>query len=191
MYGYGEHLSTATAGKQYDVGRNAAQEDEMFSKAFEQAQTNAAYHEISYGLESESQNHFAERAKNEHMEESQAEQMREAQERSKEDTPEEVQYRIGSDRILDESREQGDEYNDADDADELARTAGSLLENVKGDTSKKFQESNFLSLMRQLRDREVTVDGDKIVDVSHFTSTVHHARQDLVNHVRLNESPLE
>ena len=51
------------------------------------------------------------------------------------------------------------------EADELARTAGALLENVKSDTSKKFQESSFLSLMRQLRDREVTVEGDKFVDV--------------------------
>lgn len=51
------------------------------------------------------------------------------------------------------------------EADELARTAGALLENVKSETSKKFQESSFLSLMRQLRDREVTVEGDKFVDV--------------------------
>jgi len=53
------------------------------------------------------------------------------------------------------------------DADELARTAGTLLENVRGDTTKKFQDSTFLSLMRQLRDREVKVEGDKIVTVSH------------------------
>ena len=51
------------------------------------------------------------------------------------------------------------------EADELARTAGALLENVKSETSKKFQESSFLSLMRQLRDREVTVEGDRFVDV--------------------------
>ena len=51
-------------------------------------------------------------------------------------------------------------------ADELARTAGQLLENVKGDQSRKFQESSFLSLMRQLRDREVRVEGDKFVHVS-------------------------
>ena len=52
------------------------------------------------------------------------------------------------------------------EADELARTAGQLLDNVKHDQSVKFQQSNFLSLMRQLRDKEVRVDGDKIVDVS-------------------------
>ena len=63
------------------------------------------------------------------------------------------------------------------DADELARTAGELLNNVKDDHSQKFKESNFLSLMRQLRDREVHIDGDAIVDVSAypaFTSINHH-----------------
>ena len=53
-----------------------------------------------------------------------------------------------------------------DDADALAATATQLLENVKDEPSRKFQESSFLSLMRQLRDREVHVEGDKIVDVS-------------------------
>lgn len=74
--------------------------------------------------------------------------------------------RIGSDKIFDEAQTTGEEGNIADDAEELARTAGQLLENVKGDQSQKFQESNFLSLMRQLRDREVRVEGDKLVDVS-------------------------
>ena len=74
--------------------------------------------------------------------------------------------RIGSDKILDEAQRTGEEGNEADDAEELARTAGQLLENVKGDQSQKFQESKFLSLMRQLRDREVRVEGDKLVDVS-------------------------
>ena len=80
--------------------------------------------------------------------------------------------RIGSDRVLDESQTREEEGKEADDAEELARTAGQLLENVKGDQSQKFQESNFLSLMRQLRDKEVRVEGDKLVDVSipSFTS---------------------
>jgi len=74
--------------------------------------------------------------------------------------------RIGSGRILDEAQERQSQQKQANDADELARTAGQLLENVKGDQSRKFQESNFLSLMRQLRDKEVRVEGDKLVDVS-------------------------
>ena len=79
--------------------------------------------------------------------------------------------RIGSDRILDEAQKMGEEGKEADDAEELARTAGQLLENVKGDQSQKFKESNFLSLMRQLRDKEVRVEGDKLVDVSILSST--------------------
>lgn len=73
---------------------------------------------------------------------------------------------IGSDKILDEFPQEGQEKQARNEADELARTAGELLDNVKHDPSQKFRESNFLSLMRQLRDREVQVEGDKIVDVS-------------------------
>ncbi|KAL8649595.1 MAG: hypothetical protein Q9210_004305 [Variospora velana] len=75
-------------------------------------------------------------------------------------------YRIGSDKILDESLERREERSDAKEADELAKTAGLLLENVKHDQSTKFQESSFLSLMRQLRDKEAKVEGDKIISVS-------------------------
>ena len=83
------------------------------------------------------------------------------------------QPRIGSDRILDESQQKDDINHDGkDDSDELARTAGKLLENVKDDTSKKFAGSNFLSLMRQLRDREVRIENDHFVDVSLANSCV-------------------
>ena len=74
--------------------------------------------------------------------------------------------RIGSDRIVDDVENKEGKDSDETEADELARTAGLLLENVKDDQSRKFQQSSFLSLMRQLRDREVRVDGDKLVDVS-------------------------
>lgn len=84
---------------------------------------------------------------------------------------ESMDYRIGSDRIVDDdiSRQ---ERSDAQEADELARTAGHLLENVKHDQSAKFRGSNFLSLMRQLRDKEVKVEGANIVQVSCRT---HHS----------------
>lgn len=51
------------------------------------------------------------------------------------------------------------------DEDEMAETAGRLLERVADNTSEKFQNSQFLQLMRRLRDREVRVEEDKIVDV--------------------------
>jgi hypothetical protein len=52
------------------------------------------------------------------------------------------------------------------DDDEMAATAGQLLERVADNTSEKFQKSQFLELMRRLRDREVRVEGENIVDVS-------------------------
>lgn len=67
--------------------------------------------------------------------------------------------RIGSDRIP--AHQEG-----INEADELAKTAGELLDSVSHDTSQKFKQSNFLALMRQLRDREVAVDGDKLRHVS-------------------------
>jgi hypothetical protein len=58
-----------------------------------------------------------------------------------------------------------------DDPDELAQTAGRLLDSVKDNQSQKFQESTFLSLMRRIRDREVRVEGDKMVEVGNTPST--------------------
>ncbi|KAF2731157.1 hypothetical protein EJ04DRAFT_554904 [Polyplosphaeria fusca] len=57
------------------------------------------------------------------------------------------------------------------DDDEMAQTAGRLLERVADNTSQKFQNSQFLELMRRLRDREVRVDGDKVVEVSSVQSS--------------------
>ncbi|MCJ1365267.1 hypothetical protein MMC16_004388 [Acarospora aff. strigata] len=73
---------------------------------------------------------------------------------------------IGADTILHEAQEEPKEDQQNDDPDELARTAGQLLDSVKFDQSQKFQESNFLALMRRLRDREVRVEGDKMVDAT-------------------------
>jgi hypothetical protein len=58
------------------------------------------------------------------------------------------------------------------DDDEMATTAGKLLERVADNTSEKFQNSQFLGLMRRLRDREVRVEEDKIVEVKSETSTL-------------------
>jgi hypothetical protein len=73
------------------------------------------------------------------------------------------QPRLGADLIHDPR--EGDRVQQQDDPDALARTAGHLLDSVKDNRSDKFQNSQFLQLMRQLRDREVTVEGDKIVGV--------------------------
>ena len=72
--------------------------------------------------------------------------------------------RLGADLIHD-PRDQK-QHETPDDPDALARTAGQLLDSVKDNQSDKFQNSQFLQLMRQLRDHEVTVKGDKIVGVT-------------------------
>ena len=74
--------------------------------------------------------------------------------------------RIGSDTIAADQKEQQGGLDADREADELSRTAGQLLDNLKDEQNQKFQKSNFLELMRQLRDKEVRVDGDKMVSVS-------------------------
>ncbi|KJA20716.1 hypothetical protein HYPSUDRAFT_42780 [Hypholoma sublateritium FD-334 SS-4] len=64
----------------------------------------------------------------------------------------------------------------AHEADELARTAGLLLENVKHEQNPKFQKSAFLGLMKQLRDGEVIVDGNKMVESDGRTSSQANAK---------------
>lgn len=79
------------------------------------------------------------------------------------DEPQEF-IRIGSDTIP-QANNRGPEAR-VNDADELAKTAGHLLESVSHDQSQKFRESNFLALMRRIRDREVHVEGDEFREVS-------------------------
>ncbi|KAI9767068.1 MAG: hypothetical protein M1835_007092 [Candelina submexicana] len=76
------------------------------------------------------------------------------------------QLRIGADTIPWQDPEQEQERLGKDDPDALARTAGQLLDSVKDDQSEKFRGSSFLALMRQLRDKEVTVHGEQLVDNS-------------------------
>lgn len=61
--------------------------------------------------------------------------------------------------------EQKDQQLPPNPDDEMAQTAARLLERVADNTSEKFQNSQFLGLMRRLRDREVRVQEDKIVEV--------------------------
>lgn len=72
--------------------------------------------------------------------------------------------KIGSDNIPNIDHE--DAKTQPNDADELARTAGQLLDSVRHDQSQKFKESNFLALMRRIRDREIQVEGDEFREVS-------------------------
>ncbi len=57
-----------------------------------------------------------------------------------------------------------DDTKPANDDDALAQTAQELLEKVEHNQTDKFRNSQFLGLMRRLRDREVKVEGDKMVE---------------------------
>jgi hypothetical protein len=75
------------------------------------------------------------------------------------------QERIGADLIHDPMKV-NQEYARQEDPDALAKTAGQLLHSVRNNHSEKFQKSQFLELMRQLRDKTVMVKGDNIVGTS-------------------------
>ncbi|KAI7879955.1 TPR-like protein [Lichtheimia hyalospora FSU 10163] len=49
------------------------------------------------------------------------------------------------------------------DKEALARTAGMLLDSVDVNSNPKFKNSNFMNLMRNLRDRKVSIEGNKMV----------------------------
>lgn len=74
------------------------------------------------------------------------------------------EQRIGSDTIIQADKQ--DPHFQTRDADALAQTAGQLLDSVRHEQSEKFQQSNFLALMRRIRDREVEVNGDEFREVS-------------------------
>ncbi|KAJ6107958.1 hypothetical protein N7523_009281 [Penicillium sp. IBT 18751x] len=78
--------------------------------------------------------------------------------------PAQEELRIGSDTITETEKQ--DLQSQIRDADALAETAGQLLDSVRHEQSEKFQQSNFLALMRRIRDREVEVNGDEFREVS-------------------------
>lgn len=66
--------------------------------------------------------------------------------------------------VVNQDVQQDSKQGPVGEADELARTAGLLLENIKHEQNPKFKQSQFLGLMKQLRDGEVRVEGDKMVE---------------------------
>lgn len=64
--------------------------------------------------------------------------------------------------LIQEQEDSNQKSHDDDDA--LAATAQELLEKVEHNQTDKFKNSQFLGLMRKLRDREVKVEGDKMVE---------------------------
>ena len=67
------------------------------------------------------------------------------------------QSKIGSDAIAYTENTERTQDQDIRDATDLARVAGELVQNVSHETNEKFRNSQFLDLMRKIRDREVEV----------------------------------
>jgi len=67
--------------------------------------------------------------------------------------------------------------------DDLADAAGQLLERMADNQTQKFKDSDFMALMRQLRDREVRVEGNELVDNAAVSvSTIPEAQSRLPGH---------
>jgi hypothetical protein len=77
--------------------------------------------------------------------------------------------------IVQEQQEPKQSTREDDDA--LAATAQELLEKVEHNQTDKFRNSQFLGLMRRLRDREVKVEGDKMVET--VSATQAHPKRTL------------
>ncbi|KAI6855403.1 hypothetical protein D0864_08115 [Hortaea werneckii] len=65
-----------------------------------------------------------------------------------------------------EQIEEEKQENKGQDDDALAATAEELLNKVEHNKTDKFKNSQFLGLMRKLRDREVKVEGDQMVETT-------------------------
>ena len=134
-------------------------DEAAFARAFE----DAAKAEVAKETESQSQEQDVSQAAQEVQLNESAERFMSASPVPDVHSPIPVQARIGADLIHNPSDSPEPQ---PEDPDALARTAGQLLESVRSNTSQKFQNSEFLQLMRQFRDREVQVEGDKIVERS-------------------------
>jgi peroxin-5 len=66
-------------------------------------------------------------------------------------------------RALDEELAGSQTSRDATDADALSRTAGSLVETLRHEQNPKFRSSEFMRLMRSLRDKTLVVEGTDFV----------------------------
>ena len=70
--------------------------------------------------------------------------------------------------------EEQPKLSEQEDADRLAETAGELFDRLRHerDTDEKFRNSTFLALMKRLRDREVVVAGNDMVETSSLHTLV-------------------
>ncbi|CAG8444961.1 8511_t:CDS:2 [Ambispora leptoticha] len=73
-----------------------------------------------------------------------------------------------SEFIIDEGTSWATEFEKEQEANDskikLAITAGKLVETVEGETNPKFKNSVFLNFMKKLRDQELSIEGNKVVE---------------------------
>lgn len=81
-----------------------------------------------------------------------------------------IQYTETNDRSVDQASR---------DASDLARVAGELVHNVSHETNDKFKNSQFLDLMRRIRDREVEVRNNDFEATTNLESTRPQEQQPL------------
>jgi len=81
------------------------------------------------------------------------------------------QSKIGSDAIEYTDTKERTLDQDTRDANDLARVAGQLVQNVSHETNEKFKNSHFLDLMRRIRDREVEVRNNDFESTQEVQST--------------------
>ncbi|KAK9314220.1 hypothetical protein V1524DRAFT_433839 [Lipomyces starkeyi] len=66
--------------------------------------------------------------------------------------------------LQDDAEQTKEGIDQQEDDDGLAAIASELLESLKSNQTQKFKDSTFLALMRRLRDKEVVVQGNKMVE---------------------------
>ncbi|KAH7330349.1 hypothetical protein BKA65DRAFT_57684 [Rhexocercosporidium sp. MPI-PUGE-AT-0058] len=134
--------------------------DEAFARAFEEAERAAFEEAERAALETQQETH-----QEQGVELGQDILINESAERLMEDSPAELldQRRIGADTIHDPLDQSPEAREQQEDPNALSKTAGELLHSVQRDQSSKFQNSQFLQLMRLFRDKEATVEGDQVV----------------------------
>ncbi|KAF9432009.1 hypothetical protein BGZ76_011410 [Entomortierella beljakovae] len=62
------------------------------------------------------------------------------------------------------SAQESNPQADQDNKEALAKTAGMLLDSVDTQRNEKFKNSSFMNFMRKLRDQEVAIEGNKLVE---------------------------
>ncbi|KAL4801305.1 hypothetical protein BDV18DRAFT_149635 [Aspergillus unguis] len=139
-------MGTYTPAPQATAGPLAAEtfDESAFEAAFEQARADMASQFESSAVEASTSEMTSE--------------TKQPDEEMPAQMPAQETIRIGSDTIPQVDKE---DLQATTNPDELARTAGQLLNSVSHETNQKFRESNFLELMRRIRDREVQIEGDE------------------------------